>query len=250
LQQKMLEQADAVVAVNQQQTDILASHVPSQKSKFLVVPNGVDMEDFDHLDPAEVHERRHGPPDRFVLTFTGQFTSRRVNDALFDGLGSFAKWVARQKSGFELRVVGVISCEMRERFVAAGVPLAATGFLPHDQAIEHMVSADALLLLTPTGHHGSTLSTGKVYEYLAAGRPILLIGPQDSVARELVTGFNAGICAVPNRDEIIAALKQLFDEWNRGARPPACHHTQLRPFTRKHLTGQLAKILNKVRTTN
>ncbi len=250
LQQNMLEQADAVVAVNQQQADILASHVPSQTDRFYVVPNGVDIEDFDRLDPGEVRERLHGPPDRFVLTFTGQFTSRRVGDALFDGLGYFARWVARQGGGFELRVVGVISHEMRKRFKAAGVPLATTGFLPHDQAIEHMVSADVLLLLTPVGHHASTLTTGKVYEYLASDRPILLIGSEDSVARQLITGFNAGIFAVPNRDEIVTALKQLFNEWKRNALPSTCHRAQLRPFTRKHLAGQLAKILNEVRMAN
>jgi len=250
MQQRMLEQADVVVAVNREQADVLASHVPSQSEKFLAVPNGVDLEDFDRVDPLEARQRLHGPDDRFVLTFSGQFTSRRVSDALFDGLGRFAEWVQQRGGLFELRVVGVISQEMRDRFRAAGVPLATTGFLPHGQAIEHMVSADALLLLTPSGHNAATLTTGKVYEYLAAGRPILLVGPRDSVARQLLDRFSVGFCATPESDQVLAALEKLWEAWKGDTLPDRCRPEDLRPFTRKHLAGQLAEILERAKLPN
>jgi len=133
------------------------------------------------------------------------------------------------------------------RLAKVGVPLAATGFLPHGQAIEHMLSADALLLLTPTGHNAATLTTGKVYEYLAAGRPILLIGPRDSVARQLIDRFNVGFCATPEEDQVLAALKNLWEAWKGNTLPDRCRQEDLHPFTREHLAGQLAGILERVR---
>ncbi|MGD2109227.1 MAG: glycosyltransferase [Phycisphaerae bacterium] len=250
LQQRMLEEADAVVAVNEEQADILASHVPSQRDKFFTVPNGVDLADFDGIDRAEVRERLHGPEHRFVLTFTGQFTSRRVSDALFDAVGSFAGRVRKEAREFELRIVGVISAELRRRFESARIPLATTGFLPHDEAVEQMISADALLLLTPTGRNASTLTTGKVYEYLAAGRPILLVGPEENVARRLIRRFDAGLCARPDRDEILGALERLWQAWSANALPSMSRRKELEPFTRRYLTGRLAHILESARRSN
>jgi glycosyltransferase involved in cell wall biosynthesis len=250
MQQRMLEQADAVIGVNQEQADVLASHVPSQQDKFCAVPNGVDLADFDRIDRHEARRRLHGPGDRFVLTFTGQFTSRRVSDALFDGLGRFAESVQQRGGRFEMRVVGGISQEMQNRFRASGVPLVTTGFLPHGQAIEHMVSADALLLLTPTGHNAATLATGKVYEYLAAGRPILLVGPGDSVVRQLLDRFGMGFCAIPESDQVLDTLETLWKAWKDDALPDRFRPEELRPFTRKQLAGQLARILEHVRSPN
>jgi glycosyltransferase involved in cell wall biosynthesis len=243
----MLARADAVIAVHQEQANVLASHVPSQKDKFFVVANGVDTDDFDRVNRPGARERLHGPADQFVLTFTGQFTSRRASASLFEALGHFANWVVQRDGRFEFRVVGVMSQDVRERLTNQGVPLKTTGYLPHSEAIEQMVSADVLLSVMPTGPNVSTVTPGKVYEYLASERPILAIGPENGVTRQLVDRCRAGICTPPDRDKMLAALKRLWRDWKGGRLQAGCPPERVRRYTRQHLTGELAKILSHVR---
>ena len=70
-------------------------------------------------------------------------------------------------------------------------------------------SADVLLLVTSGSRTGE--ATGKLYEYLAAGRPILVLGA-GSAAGTIVTEAGAGL-AVPTHDAAAAetALRRILD---------------------------------------
>lgn len=248
LQGSLLAEADAVVGVSPGQTDVLARHVPSQRSKFFTVSNGVDHEDFDRIDRPGARERIHGPPGRFLLTFTGLFVSNRIDAGFLDGLGQFARWVVEQRGRFELRIVGGVSQEMRERLTREGIPLAATGYLPHHGAIEQMIAADVLLLITPSGHNASGFMTGKLFEYLASGRPILLVGPGSGAARKLITDCGAGICVTPRSDQVFTALQRVWSAWRTGSLRSGCTARHLAPYTRQHLAEKLAEIFDNLRS--
>ena len=63
------------------------------------------------------------------------------------------------------------------------------GFLSHEDSLKLQREADILLLLAYTGKDqiiGSSIITGKLFEYLASGRPILVIGPEHWEMREVV----------------------------------------------------------------
>ena len=247
IEQAILQRADAVVAVTQSQARVLGRHVPRHSKKVVCISNGVDYEDFAHLDRDRVWQARHGATDRFVLTFAGWFLSDRVDEGLIEGLGRFARRAHERDGRFEFRVVGTMSEEMSRRFSKAGVTPSATGYLPHDEAIEHMIGADVLLLPAPTGPNADSLMPGKVFEYLAAGRPILLVGPTDGEVQRLVRRCRAGVCVESNPDAVAEALTELWRKWRGGRLPGGCAPDLLRPFTREHLAGRLAEVLNHVR---
>ena len=59
--------------------------------------------------------------------------------------------------------------------------------------------------------------TAKVFEYLAAGRPILAVVPPDGQAAELVRETGAGVVVAPGDVEgIAAALRDLEARWRAG----------------------------------
>ena len=68
-------------------------------------------------------------------------------------------------------------------------------FIPyasHPEAIKYMVSSSALLLIIPDHESNKSIVTGKLFEYLASGRPVILIGPKDGDAAEIVEKCKAG----------------------------------------------------------
>ena len=64
--------------------------------------------------------------------------------------------------------------------------------------------------------------SGKVFEYLAAGRPILAVVPPDGAAAELIRETDAGVVVAPDDVQGIAvALRELHARFLDGGLPAA-----------------------------
>jgi hypothetical protein len=59
-------------------------------------------------------------------------------------------------------------------------------------------SADALILFIPNVPNNEGILTGKLFEYLASGRKILLFGPENGDAMHLISECGAGACYTEN----------------------------------------------------
>ncbi|MCP4589270.1 MAG: glycosyltransferase family 4 protein [bacterium] len=247
LEQTILRRADAVVATTTSQARILAERVPEQNDKFTCITNGVDPADFERIDRGEVRSRLHGPTDRFVLAFAGRFLSDRIDQGLIGGLARFAERTRAERGSFEFRVVGSIADAALDRLAGAGVPIQATGYLSHGDAIEQMIAADALLLPAPSGPNASTLIPAKAFEYLAARRPILVVGPPNGEVQQLVRNCAAGTCVRSSPDAVSTALREVWQRWRADAPYEGCSPERLAPFTRERLTQELADVLTSVR---
>jgi colanic acid biosynthesis glycosyl transferase WcaI len=89
------------------------------------------------------------------------------------------------------------------------------------------------LLLPEAGGRGRTVPSGKIFEYLAAERPILAAVPADGVAADLVRRAGAGVVVPPDdvrglRD----AISGLEARWRAGA----LDGTRLPPDLRESLS--------------
>src|SRR6266536_2481776 len=91
-------------------------------------------------------------------------------------------------------------------------------YVPRRESLRLQRDSDALLLLIPeAGGRGRGVLSGKVFEYLAAERPILAAVPPDGAAAELIEETGAGVVAAP--DDVGAlkdALEQLHASWRAG----------------------------------
>ncbi len=78
-----------------------------------------------------------------------------------------------------------------------------------------MRRATALLFYLPPGYPGPS---GKIFEYLLSGRPILCVAWRKSLAYRLVQELGAGVVAEPDDPESIdRALAELYGRWHDGA---------------------------------
>ena len=91
-----------------------------------------------------------------------------------------------------------------------GPRLKDGGKLPHARAIRSMFEMDALLLLHTREEGADEVVTGKVFEYVATGRPIISIGPADMAVNALLR-HDPSFHWVDHRDEagLVALLRRL-----------------------------------------
>ena len=85
-----------------------------------------------------------------------------------------------------------------------GDRLELVDYLPRGESLRYQRDSEALLLLVPdAGGRGKGVLSGKVFEYLAAGRPILAAVPPDGAAAELIRETGAGVVVAPDDVEAI-----------------------------------------------
>jgi glycosyltransferase involved in cell wall biosynthesis len=94
--------------------------------------------------------------------------------------------------------------------------------------------SDALLLLIPENDgRGRGVLSGKVFEYLAAERPILAVVPPDGEAAALIRGTGAGTVVAPDDVAGMAAALSDLDERRRAG---ALLESPLAPEWRERLS--------------
>ena len=123
--------------------------------------------------------------------------------------------------------------------------LEAHGFLRREAPVSHqiclrqMAHAKALLIIQPD----SPLQVpGKIYEYIAVGRPLLLIGGEGATAK-LVERHQLGL-SCPNDVSRIKPLLRQVASGDLALNPPAKGCTDR--FDYRTLAGELAQLLDTV----
>src|SRR6478735_4361009 len=198
-------QADAVVAVSEAIAEETRALEP--RGRVVTIANGSDFDDFAGL----VYSRG----DRFRLTHAGSFFGKRDPKPFLRALA---------ESGLEdvtVRFVGDFRPADREFLegLELGDRVELVDYVPRRESLRLQRDSDALLLLIPeAGGRGKGVLSGKVFEYLAAERPILAIVPTDGAAAELIRAAGAGVVVAPEDVAgIRAALEGLHARWRAGA---------------------------------
>jgi glycosyltransferase involved in cell wall biosynthesis len=228
LEQRVVERASAIT--------VAASHYEiGGTTGHTTITNGVDPDDLPDSAPAI-------PDDRFRLTFVGSLYGDIDAAVLAGALARLAERGEIDPVRFELRIVG--NDWLAERVDAGRVPVTHTGYVPHARAVEEMRCATALLSYTPPQ---SVHTPGKIFEYLAAGRPILVVANPEGFGSTVVDELGAGVTAdVRDSEAVEAAVKRLYDAWDAGGLDElaAPRERVLERFSRKKLAGELADVLN------
>lgn len=247
LEQRFLEDADAVIGIGPSHTRILADLVPHQREKFVTITNGVDLDDFNGIEKTGSNGSKSSgrlERDRMVLAYVGRFTGECITPPVLEGLSRFGRWLGDRKDRFELRLVGQISGPLLPKLDDLPIRWTQRGYVAHREAINEMVSADCLLLAINDGLGCDTILTGKVFEYLASGTPVLMVGPKRSDARDLIENCQAGVTVELDAASICETLKLLWQQWSANELPPGCPPDRLQPYTRRNLTERLSEVLD------
>ena len=227
--------ADAIVAA----ADAIAEETRSlnPRGPVLTIENGCDFDDFAGLE----YQRS----DVFRLTHTGSFFGKRDPRPFLRALAD---------SGLEdvnVRFVGDFRPGDREFMTELGLAdrVALIDHVPRRRSLELQRESEALLLLIPEADgRGRGVLSGKVFEYIAAERPILAIVPPDGAAARLVHDTGVGVVVAPEDvDGIREALVDLHTRWRDGGLDPAPLAPEWREqLSRGRRVEQLADLLRSL----
>lgn len=234
-----LRRCSQAVFVSEVSRERYSRAYPQQAAKFQVIPNGYDPADFVGLRTA-----RGVAGDVIRIGYAGSLDHRRDGGPFFRALGR------RLRRSIEpdvmLLMVGPIS--RRQREIAEGeIPsanLEIRPFSPHREALVAMLQCDVLLVLTNTEESGPAALTGKIFEYFAMHRPVLVVAPP-SAATKLVDDGGAGVWADPASPE---ALDQAIQDAIRLAKQHnfiGLAENELRRYDRREQAASWDSILRE-----
>ena len=226
--------ADAVVTVSEPISEEVRGLDPA--GRVVTIQNGCDFEDFKGL--------KYHPAERFRITHTGSFIGKRSPRAFLTALAdSGLDVVARFVGDFR-----TADSEWAEG-LGLGDRLELHPYTSHRQSLELQRDSEALLLLIPEADgRGRAVLSGKVFEYLAAERPILAAVPTDGEAARLLRETGAGI-VVSSEDVagIRAGLEGLVARWKVGRLNGTVLSPELRErLSRRARAEELAELLKSL----
>ena len=207
VEQTSLARADRIVAVTSPIAEDLARRLGR---KVTVINNG--------FDPEEVvtnHQQLDGflEPGKHSLVHTGRAAvSGRSPRPFLEGLIELRRSYPRAAERLEVVFAGPTTSEERELLAdpRLGGMVRSVGALERPRALALQRAADSLLVLA-AGASVRSVATNKLFEYLAAGRPVLVIG-EDSEAARIVRETKAGVIAQGDDPKRVAAvLRRLVD---------------------------------------
>ncbi len=241
LERWVLEKADKIICVSQPMIDYFREKYELEKDKFSFIPNGYDGEDFQVLKKI--------PHSKFTITYTGSFYGKITPLYFLKAIGNFLKKNKELIDQINLIFVGHLSEGIKKlaKKINPGCQLNFLGYLSHQKSINYLVSSSLNLLIIAPGPESKPVYTGKIFEYLASGVPILALVPKDGVAAELIRKTNTGIVVDPeNIDEIEKAIEFLYQKWQKGEEIIKPNWLEIQKYERKKLTQKLAEILNQL----
>ncbi len=238
----VLKFADRIIAMCDHLTNNLRRKGGSyfKSDRFITITNGYDAEDFSELLNLEPHSK-------FTITHSGSISKVSDPEAFLKAIHSLFEQNAHFQDQVQIQFFGTDIFNYFEGTVKKfGLEknILPIRYLPHHEVLPEVMKSH-LLLLTINKRTNEEIITGKVFEYLGSGKPILLISGEGEVAR-LIQTLNRGTVV---NDKNIAGIKNaIFEYFNlyKQGKMKFFEPLSVKQFDRKILTGQLAKTFSEL----
>ena len=237
----VLSRADRIVGISEPILRDLRRMSGRGVEAFTCIPNGYDPEDFDGTawKPSRV----------FRITYCGTANAVHSPEGFFRGLQRAVRLRPDMKASLRVSFVGSVNgIDFKGMVRACGISglVAETGYVPHSESVLRMMDSDLLLLFLPSDSSPGVV-TGKLFEYLASGIPILGMVPEGEADR-LIRSQPGGTTVSPDDPDAIAGtLIRLFDSWSRGRLKGGTDSgASLDEYDRRRQAGRLAAILDSL----
>ena len=237
LELNTLSTADALVAVSQPWADDLRS-LHRQKPVHSI-PNG--------FDPAEINTASGNLTDKFTITYTGNlYPGKQSPEPLFAALRDLITEGSIDAGDIEVRFYGPQAGwidKQSQRYGLADI-VRQFGTVPREVALKKQRESQLLLLLKWNDAQQRGNYPAKIFEYLAARRPILAVGGYPDVVDRLLDETKAGVSGQTG-EEIKALLLRLYQEYkSTGIVSYSGDEAETSKYSHREMAKKFASILD------
>ena len=203
-----------------------------------LITNGYDDDDFEQIVE---------PDGYFNITHTGLFASDGNPEILWKVLADRCASDSEFARMLRIRLAGKNDKEITASIESAGLAanLRDVGYVDHQRAVREQKNASVLILpLRKEPEYRATLP-GKLFEYLASGRPVLGIGQTDGAMARIINSTKAGV--VFNWDDEASVRKYLDLCWRSFKDGTLKADTEnIEQFSRRALTSRMAALMDSL----
>jgi glycosyltransferase involved in cell wall biosynthesis len=182
---------------------------------------------------------------KFSLAHIGSLLSGRNPEVLWETLSQLCGENSEFSKDLELILAGAVSEEVIHSIHCAGLKdvLQLRGYIGHQQAIALQQSSQVLLLLEIDSDKTRGIIPGKFFEYMAAQRPILAMGPKDWDVARLIDQTQTGrFFDYSNREQLKLYILECYQSYKTN--DLVVHSKGVEAYHRKELTRTLVEFID------
>jgi hypothetical protein len=239
LELNTISMADALVAVSQPAADDL--HSLHKQKPVHSIPNG--------FDPAEVNTTPGNLTGKFIITYTGNlYPGKQSPEPLFAALYDLITEGSMNAGDIEVRFYGPEAGWIDRQAESYGLTdmVRQFGMVPREIALDKQRESQLLLLLKWNDTRRRGFYSAKIFEYLAARRPVLAVGGFPDVVDRLLDETKAGVSAQTGED-IKALLLRFYQEYkSTGAVSYGGDEIETGKYSHREMARKFAAILDSL----
>ena len=238
LEHKVLTEATKVVTVSWDCAKGLESHGAKDVA---VITNG-----YDDINSGEANQNssQNNYQHQSVLTMShiGIIGANRNPDTFWNAVSEVAD------SNMRIRLIGQIDNSVVDTIKRVGIEkyVEIIPYMPHDQAIIEQQKSDVLLLFVNNTPNAKGILTGKLFEYMASGRPILCIGPEDGDSARILNETQTGVTVDFSDKEKMKSVILDFIKKHQENQLGIMRNESIEKYSRRNLAKAFADILNEI----
>jgi len=238
-ERRVIEAAAKVIVVTPSMQRAFVEKYPAIEDRVHLIMNGYEDLDVTAGTP---------PAERFVLRYVGSIMERRFPDVLFEALRRLRARNHALAADISVEFVGPNQCpfSLVDRIAAEGLSdiVSYRGPVGHERGRQLMRESHLLLHIETIAHYAVS---SKLFEYMAARRPILGIVPRGSDDETFLLKSGAGVNAgVDDPERLVSAIHDQWIAWRDGEPVAAVDAGWLAQFHRREQVHILAGLLDQL----
>jgi glycosyltransferase involved in cell wall biosynthesis len=241
LEREVLSLADKVVCINSRVKERILENYPVKSPDDIIpITQGFDAQDFKTEHAGEKRKKMR-------FTYAGSFLYYYTPKYFLEALHRLFVQHPELKDKIEACFVGTFPDEyislIKELNLEDAVSI--TGYLEHSDCVKYLMESDVLWMMINKTNVSDMHSTGKLFEYFGARKPILACVP-DGVAKKSLKEYGAAKICEPDNSEMIAdSILELYSLYEKNALPVP-DESVVKKYDRENLTHELAGVFDLV----
>ncbi|MGM1054279.1 MAG: glycosyl transferase family 1 [Bacteroidota bacterium] len=233
LEEKVLKEASDIITTS---FTTKAEFEQITDKPIMVITNGYDV-----FYSAQVKL-----DEKFTISHIGSLLSGRNPLNLWLVLGELINENGDFSKDFRLKLVGALSDEVVNSIKKSGLNehLELIGYVSHPEALRIQRSSQVLLLVEINSEETRGIIPGKLFEYMAAKRPVLAIGPEKWDVEKILQETGSGnYFNYRERENLKFRILEYYDLYKKDAL--RSDSKNIEKYSRKNLTQKLAELLHQ-----
>ena len=234
LERQVLQTADQIV-VTSATTKKEFSAITEQPIE--VITNGYDTNISDEINLDK----------KFTLAHIGSLLSERNPTLLWEVLSELVLEEKDITEHLEIKLAGAVSDDVMNSLKTFGLSsyTKELGYISHENALQQQRCSQVLLLIEMDSPETRAIIPGKLFEYMAAKRPVLALGPQGSDIEAMLIESKVGhFFSYTERDGLKIELLRLFEAFKANTLSIA--QSDVTKYSRRNLTSSMATLLQSL----